>query len=84
MPGTLPQPHSKLSSLVAFGGALVLALGLFLIIPLTQALDSAAKETITYRQMLLAAPPPPPQMPPPSPRPILAPPGRSGRRPEIR
>lgn len=65
MSGSLPQPDSRWPSLFAFLGALVLAAVLFLIIPLTQALNYVDPDPIVYREMVLAAPPPPPQMPPP-------------------
>ena len=50
--------------MVAFLGALLLAVGLFLVIPLTQALHVTPKPAVTYRDMAVA-PPPPPKLPPP-------------------
>jgi len=65
MPEMFPQSNSRWPSALAFLGALVLAAALFLIIPLTQALNHGDRETLVYRAMVLATPPPPPQMPPP-------------------
>ncbi|MBG88918.1 MAG: hypothetical protein CMO80_18730 [Verrucomicrobiales bacterium] len=65
MPGSLPQSSSRWPSVFAMLGALALGVGLFLIIPLTQALNHGDLDPVTYRQMAHAAPPPPPQMPPP-------------------
>lgn len=60
-------PHSnwKLTPILAFLGAVVMAVGLFLLVPLTQTLNAVAPETVTYREVTLFAPPPP-KAPPPS------------------
>lgn len=65
MSHALPQSHSRFAPLAALAGAVVLAVALFLVIPLTQALNSGPRDIVTYREMALAAPPPPPEMPPP-------------------
>ncbi len=65
MPESLPQPNSGWPSAFAFLGAVVLAAVLFMIIPLTQALNYVNPDLVTYRETVLAAPPPPPKMPPP-------------------
>ena len=65
MSRTLPQPRSRFVPALALAGAVVLAVGLFLVIPLTQALNQAPADLVSYREMVLAAPPPPPEMPPP-------------------
>jgi TonB family protein len=59
----LPRSDSRFAPLVALVGAMLLAVGLFLVIPLTQALQSGSRDTLVYREMVLASPPPP-QMPP--------------------
>ncbi len=46
-------------------GAMLISLGLFLVIPLTQALNDADQQIVEYRKMQLALPPPPAFEPPP-------------------
>ena len=58
MPESLPQPNSGWPSAFAFLGAVVLAAVLFMIIPLTQALNYVNPDLVTYRETVLAAPPP--------------------------
>lgn len=60
----LPQSSSRLVPVLALAGACVLAGGLFLLVPFTQALEARAPEIVTVRQMAIA-PPPPPRTPPP-------------------
>ncbi len=64
MARALPQSRSRFAPVVALAGALVLAGGLFLVIPLTQALNRPPEDVVTYREVALAVPPPPPEMPP--------------------
>lgn len=65
MEDVFPQARSKFASAVALLAAVVMAAGLFLIIPLTQSLNAKQEATLTYREMVLATPPPPPKIPPP-------------------
>lgn len=65
MQNDFPQSNRKLTPILAFVGALAMAIGLFLLIPLTQSLNAVAPETVTYREVALASPPPP-KAPPPS------------------
>lgn len=60
-------PHSnwKLTPILAFLGALLMAAGLFLLVPLTQTLNAIVPAAVTYREVALSAPPPP-KAPPPS------------------
>jgi protein TonB len=59
-----PQSNWKFTPILAFVGALVMAIGLFLLVPLTQTLNAVAPETVTYREVALASPPPPKATPP--------------------
>lgn len=59
-----PQSNWKLTPILAFLGAVVMAVGLFLLVPLTQTLNAVAPETVVYREVTLAAPPPPKAPPP--------------------
>lgn len=63
--GHLPTQNWGWASLVAFGGALVLAAALFLIIPFTQLFEDAPEPDLVVREIKLAAPPPPRAPPPP-------------------
>ncbi len=67
MRAALPQSESRLTPILALVGAMLLAGGLFLLIPLTQTLDAQPREILEYREVAVAAPPPP-KPPPPSAR----------------
>lgn len=54
-----PQGSPKWTPVLAVLGAIVLAVALFLVIPLTQTLDAATKEVLTYREVVTIQPPPP-------------------------
>ena len=62
----IEQPHWKRGPLVALAGAALLAVGLFLIIPLTQLLESSAPPDVTFREMVILQPPAPEAPPPPA------------------
>jgi protein TonB len=67
MAAELPQSSSKLTPILALLGAIVMAGGLFLMIPLTQTLEAQPQKILEYREVPVAAPPPP-KAPPPSTR----------------
>jgi len=67
MAAELPQSNSRFTPVLALLGAIVMAGGLFLMIPLTQTLEAQPQKILEYREVPVAAPPPP-KAPPPSTR----------------
>jgi len=59
-----PKSSSPIVPLLALLGACVLAVGLFLLVPLTQAMEAEPTD-IVYQRSAPHAPPPPPRTPPP-------------------
>lgn len=60
----LPQAHRKWTPIFAIGGAIVLATGLFMLIPLTQLLDKIEEPDLSVRETRITLPPPEPPPPP--------------------
>lgn len=62
MPAQLPQPNRNLTGLLALAGAVFLAALLFLIIPISQALQDSAVQTVILREVdpVVLTPPKPP------------------------
>lgn len=71
MSRAVEQSHWNRGPWVALAGALILAIGLFLLIPLTQLLqvgdlpDTTVRQVVTIQPPALEAPPPPEETPPP-------------------
>lgn len=64
MPQEFPSQNWKWAPYIAVGGAFVLAVLLFLLIPLTQMLNSPEPPHVIVREMQLSILPPPPSTPP--------------------
>lgn len=62
MPAQLPQPNRQLTGLLALAGAVFLAALLFLIIPISQALQDSSVQTVILREVdpVVLTPPKPP------------------------
>ena len=60
-----PKSSSPIVPVLALLGACVLAVGLFLLVPLTQAMEAEPVEPLWVRSSSIAPPPPPPTPPPP-------------------
>ena len=62
MPAPLPQPNRKLTAFLALAGAVLLAAFLFLIIPISQALQDSDIQTVIFREIepVVLTPPKPP------------------------
>ncbi|HLS27986.1 MAG TPA: TonB family protein [Opitutales bacterium] len=63
----LPEQKWGWTAYVAVGGAIFMAVGLFLMIPLTQLLDRNVEPDVVVRETMVVVPPPP-EMPPPPPQ----------------
>lgn len=81
MEPTFPDANGKWRPVLAVGIAFVMAVGLFLLLPLTQSLDPPEKSSVEVREVSIATAPPPPPAPPeekppedPTPRPSDPPP----------
>lgn len=80
MKEAFPQYHWKPTPVLALIGAVLLACGLILIIPLTQLMGNFKPEITTYRKIITLQPPPPPT--PPS-RELEPPPQQEPPMPEL-
>ena len=62
MPAQLPQPNRRLTAFLALAGAVFLAALLFLIIPISQALQDSDIQTVILREVepVVLTPPKPP------------------------
>ncbi len=72
----LPSQDWRWAAVCASGGSLLLAAGLFLVIPLTQMLNPPTEPDLIVREMRVVTPPVPPAPPPPPPE---APPPQSSQ-----
>src|SRR5690625_7725138 len=63
----LPEQKWGWTGYVAVGGAIFMAVGVFLMIPLTQLLDRNVEPDVVVRETMVVVPPPPERPPPPPP-----------------
>ncbi|MEM1223670.1 MAG: hypothetical protein AAGH40_13025, partial [Verrucomicrobiota bacterium] len=64
MQSALPSSDNKARLPVALAGSVLLALIVFLLIPITQYLDTKNDNILEFRETVLLAPPPPVVIPP--------------------
>ncbi|MEM7791974.1 MAG: hypothetical protein AAF546_11280, partial [Verrucomicrobiota bacterium] len=64
MGSTLPSAENKDRVVLALAGSIVMALLVFLLIPITQYLDTENESILEFRETVLMAPPPPVVIPP--------------------
>ncbi|MGJ8638726.1 MAG: energy transducer TonB [Opitutaceae bacterium] len=76
MPYIDKSHRPKLGSKAAIGFGLAVALGIFLLVPISQLLDTPERDTLVIESIEMAPPPPPPppEDPPPPPKPEEEPP----------
>lgn len=72
--GTLPEQRWTWAAYLSIGGAIVMAFGLFMLIPLTQLLDQNVEPDLVIRETSVVVAPPPEMPPPPPPDEVEPPP----------